>query len=125
MGEPAGRTSPQRPPGRLQPQVAVPIPASRLSQDPATLRRGRWHLHVSAVQREVKTAVRASGILKNASCHTFRHTFATELLRDGVDVRTVQKLLGQADIRTTMIYLHAVDQIGLGVRSPLDRPDRA
>lgn len=101
------------------------FPASRMGKDPATGRRGRWHLHVSAVQREVKTAVRASGILKNASCHTFRHTFATELLRDGVDVRTVQKLMGHKDIRTTMIYLHAIDQIGLGVRSPLDRPDGA
>lgn len=100
-------------------------PASRLSNDPTTGRPGRWHLHVSAVQREVKTAIRAAGILKKASCHTFRHSFATQLLRDGVDVRTVQKLLGQADIRTTMIYLHAVDQIGLGVRSPLDRPDGA
>ncbi|MCH7532702.1 MAG: tyrosine-type recombinase/integrase [Gemmatimonadetes bacterium] len=74
-------------------------------------------------QREVKTAIRDTGILKNASCHTFRHTFATQLLRDGVNVRTVQKLMGHADIRTTMIYLHAIDQIGLGVRSPLDRSD--
>lgn len=100
------------------------FPASRRSRDPATDRWGRWHMHPSAVQRAVKEAVRASGIVKNATCHTFRHSFATQLLRDGVDIRTVQKLLGHKDIRSTMIYLHAVDQVGLGVRSPLDRPPR-
>jgi integron integrase len=100
------------------------FPATRTKPDPTTGRPGRWHLHETAIQRAVKRAVRDSGIRKPATCHTFRHSFATQLLRDGHDVRTVQTLLGHKDIRTTMIYLHAIDQIGVGVRSPLDRPVR-
>lgn len=79
----------------------------------------RHHLHVSSVQRAVKRAVAAAGIDKPASCHTFRHTFATELLRRGSDIRTVQTLLGHADVRTTQIYTHVLGQGFAGVRSPL------
>lgn len=103
-----------------EPRWQFLFPASRLSRDPATGRRGRGHLHPSAVQREVKRAVGRAGVMKRATCHTFRHSFATQLLRDGQDIRTVQQLLGHTDIRTTMIYLHTTDQLGVGVRSPFD-----
>jgi len=93
------------------------------SVDPATRRRGRRPLHASAVQREVKQAVRRAGVDKRASCHTLRHSFATEALRGGCDIRTLQHVLGHKDVRTTMIYLHVVEQTGFYVRSPLDRPD--
>ena len=98
------------------------FPARKTSVDPATGWRGRLPLHPSAVQRAVRAAVRRSGILKPATCHTFRHSFATQLLRDGYDIRIVQQLLGHKDVRTTMIYLHATDGMGVAVRSPLDRP---
>ena len=84
---------------------------------------GRWPLHVTAVQREVKRAVRRSGITKRATCHTFRHSFATEALRTGCDIRTLQHVMGHKDVRTTMIYLHVLEQTGFTIRSPLDRAD--
>jgi integron integrase len=99
------------------------FPASGINTDPATGRTCRWPLHATAVQREVKRAVRRSGITKRATCHTFRHSFATETLRGGCDIRTLQHVMGHKDIRTTMIYLHVVEQTGLSMRSPLDRPD--
>jgi integron integrase len=99
------------------------FPASTFCRDSATGRIGRWHLHPTAVQREVKAAVRRSGIVKRASCHTFRHSFATEALRGGCDIRTLQHVMGHKDIRTTMIYLHVIEQTGYYVQSPLDRPD--
>ena len=73
------------------------------------------------VQKGVTTAVRRAGLTKHASCHTFRHCFATHLLEDGYDIRTVQELLGHADVSTTMIYVHVMNRGALGVRSPFDR----
>ncbi len=77
------------------------------------------HLHTSAVQKAVRAAVQQSGLGKPAGCHTFRHTFATELLRRGTDIRTVQELLGHRDLRTTQVYTHVLGEAFAGVRSPL------
>ena len=97
------------------------VPATRCYRDPSSGVRRRHHLHESVLQRAVHTAALRSGLSKRVTCHTFRHSFATHLLEDGYDIRTVQELLGHRDVRTTMIYTHVLNRGGRGVRSPLDR----
>ncbi len=96
------------------------FPAPTRSVDPRSGARRRHHLDESGVQKAVKEAVRMAGIHKPGSCHSFRHSFATHLLEAGHDIRTIQELLGHADVRTTMIYTHVLNRGGMGVRSPLD-----
>jgi integron integrase len=96
------------------------FPAPNRSIDPRSGKERRHHLSERAVQKAVRSAIRRAHISKNASCHTFRHSFATHLLEKGYDIRTVQELLGHADVRTTMIYTHVLNRGGRGVRSPMD-----
>lgn len=96
------------------------FPASHRSRDPLTQAIKRHHLDTSVIQRSVKEAVRAAGIAKPVSCHSFRHSFATHLLSAGHDIRTIQELLGHQDVRTTMVYTHVLGKGAQGVSSPLD-----
>jgi integron integrase len=97
------------------------FPAHSLCQDVYTGQPIRHHMHERAMQRAVQLAVRKAGLLQPASCHTFRHCFATHLLEAGCDIRTVQELLGHSDVRATMIYTHVLGKGAMGVKSPLDR----
>jgi integron integrase len=97
------------------------FPASRVGVDPRSGEQRRHHLDESVLQRAVKEAARKVGLAKPVTCHTLRHSFATHLLEDGYDIRTIQELLGHRDVSTTMIDTHVLNRGGRGVRSPVDR----
>ncbi|MEO0869133.1 MAG: tyrosine-type recombinase/integrase, partial [Cyanobacteria bacterium J06642_11] len=96
------------------------FPSSKRCRDPRTGKVVRYHLHESGLQKAIKRAVRVAGLQKRVGCHTFRHSFATHLLQNGYDIRTIQELLGHKDVKTTMIYTHVLNQGDRGVKSPLD-----
>ena len=108
------------PDARFEPGWQFVFYAHRPSADPQTGEIGRHHLLDSTVQKAVRRASRECRIAKPVACHTFRHSFATHLLETGSDIRTIQKLLGHSDVRTTMIYTHIVERGAMGARSPLD-----
>ena len=96
------------------------FPSSQISRDPRTGKVGRHHIQPRTIQKAVKQAVYKSGVQKHASCHTFRHSFATHMLERGYDIRTVQELLGHSNVNTTMIYTHVLNRGSRGVKSPVD-----
>ena len=97
------------------------FPATRGYRDPETGQKRRHHLHETVLQRGVRAAARSAGLSKRVTCHTLRHSFATHLLEDGADIRTIQELLGHADVSTTMVYTHVLNRGPQGVLSPMDR----
>lgn len=96
------------------------FPASKISEDPRSGIKRRHHLDESVLRKAVKSAAQKAGINKLIGPHTFRHSFATHMLENGYDIRTVQELLGHEDVSTTMIYTHVMNKGGLGAKSPLD-----
>ncbi len=96
------------------------FPSNSLSRDPSTNLVRRWHLYPTTLQRYIKRASQNANISKHVKVHTLRHSFATHLIEDGCDIRTIQELLGHSSLKTTMIYTHVATKNMLGVKSPLD-----
>jgi len=96
------------------------FPATRISSDPRSGEVRRHHIHENGLQKQIRKAALHTGLMKRVTCHTLRHSFATHLLEAGYDIRTVQELLGHADVSTTMIYTHVLNKPGVMIQSPLD-----